>query len=156
MSMRYDLVINCDLREDVSEDAIEAIRYLIDPNYELKKTPYLPYKDPRYPDIGDMWKYFEPYRFLVPDPQHDIISNFRRIHRTTIPMENNREVYRYRLQYCGSMLHDDYFAQSHMPFIYWLANVVYGDFIGYYTETQIGSRKVHLLHVKDGRLEPSR
>lgn len=150
MSLHFDLVINCDLKEDVPEDAIEAIKYLMQPDYSLKKEPQLIYADPEYPDLGNMWDIFGNYRFLVPDPDQNIISNFRRMFRTTIPAENHREVFRYRLQYCGSWLHDDYFYQYHKPFVYWLATVAYENFIGYYMETHVGT--AHHLRVKDGKL----
>ena len=116
MSLHFDLVINCDLREDTPEDAIEAIKYLTQPDYTLKQEPQLTFTDPNFPYVGTVWS---SKRFLLSDPDHDIISNFRRVHRLTIPTENNREVHRYRLQYCGSWLHDDYFYQYHLPFDYW-------------------------------------
>jgi hypothetical protein len=103
MSLQFDLVINCDLKEDVPDDAIDAISYLVQPGYELKKKPQLIYTDPKYPDLGNMWDTFGDRRFLAPDPAHDIISNFRRVHRLTIPTENNREVHRYRLVCNGSL-----------------------------------------------------
>ena len=152
MSLHFDMVINCDLKEDAPEDAIEAIKYLTQPDYYLKKEPQLIYTDPKYPDMGNMWDTFGSDRFLVPDPDHDIISNFRRVHRLTIPTENNREVHRYRLQFCGSWLHDDYFYQYHLPFVYWLAAVAYEDYIGYYMETHGGEREVDHLRVENGKL----
>lgn len=154
MSLYFDMVINCDLKEDIAEDAIEAINYLIQPDYQLSKIPELIYDDPKYPNLGNMWDTFGSDRFLVPDPSHDIISNFRKIHRTTIPTENNREVYRYRLQYCGSFIHDDYFYQYHIPFVYWLATIAYEEYIGYYMETHNMGTGFHPLRVKDGKLTP--
>lgn len=152
MSLYFDMVINCDLREDVPEDAVEAIKYLTQPDYSLAKKPQLIYTDPKYPGVGNMWDTFGGRRFLVPDSDHDIISNFRRVHRLTIPTENNREVHRYRLQYCGSCLHDDYFYECHLPFVYWLATVAYENYIGYYMETHGTGLGVQHLHVEHGLL----
>lgn len=151
MSLYYDLVINCDLKEDAPEDAIEAIKYLSQPNYHLSKTPRLIYSDGRYPEqSGDMWEMFGQERFLAPEPEQNVISNFQRVYRTTIPAENNREVYRYRLQYCGNLLHDDSFYELHLPFVYWLATVAYENTLGYYMESEGGP--VRLLRVENGFL----
>lgn len=149
MSLHFDLVINCDLQEDVPEDAIEAIRCLTQRDYVLKVKPQLVL-----PDYGNVWDDIWDHHCLAPDPDHDIISNFRRIQRTTIPKENNREVYRYRLQYCGSFIHDDYFYQNHLPFVYWLATVAYEDYIGYYMETHggAGGREVRHLRIENGQI----
>jgi hypothetical protein len=153
MSLSFDLVINCDLREDTPEDAIEAIKYLTQPDYTLKQEPQLTITDPKYPDVGNMWDTFGSRHFLVPDPDHNIICNFRRVHRLTIPLENNREVYRYRLQYCGSLFLDDYFFQFHLPFVYWLATVAYENYIGYYMETHGGGLGVQHLRVENGLIQ---
>jgi len=145
MSLHFDMVINCDLREDTSKEFIEAIRCLTQRDYILQKKPEL-----IYPNHGNIWNSFYDHHFLASDPEHDIISNFRRVHRLTIPLENNQEVHRYRLQYCGSWLHDDFFYQCHIPFVYWLATIAYEDYIGYYHETE-GS-VVHHFIIKDGKL----
>jgi hypothetical protein len=147
MSLHFDMVINCDLREDTPEEIIEAIRYLTQKDYTLQSKPALIYSD-----HGNIWDSFYDKHFLAPDPDHDIISNFRRVHRLTIPLENNREVYRYRLQYCGSWLHDDFFAAHHMPFIYWLASIAYENYIGYYCETHNTGLGIQHFKVKDGKL----
>lgn len=141
MSLHFDMVINCDLNEDVPADAVEAIKFLTQPDYSLEKEPQLIYTDTKYPGVGNMWETigFGGERFLMPDPDHDIISNFRRVHR-------------YRLQYCGSWLHDDYFYQYHLPFVYWLATVAYENYIGYYMETHGTGLGVHHLQVEDGLL----
>src|SRR5262249_45669858 len=67
--------------------------------------------------------------------QQEVVSSFNRFHRLTIPLENNREVYRYSLQYCGRALHDDFFYEHHLPFVYYLAPYSYEHYIGYYVET---------------------
>jgi hypothetical protein len=145
MSSRFDMVINCDLREDTPEEFIDAIRCLTQRDYQLSVKPQF-----LYPHHGNVWDSFYDHHFLAPDPQQGIISSFVRLHRLTIPLENHREVYRYRLQYCGSMLHGDYWAHHHIPFVYWLATIAYDVHIGYYVEAS-GSR-IHLLKVANGRL----
>lgn len=149
MSLHFDMVINCDLREDTSEEFIEAIRCLTQKDYTLQIKPNLFCSDYGW---GNIWNSFYDNHFLAPDPEHDIISNFRRVHRLTIPLENNREVHRYRLQYCGSWIHDDYFYQCHIPFVYWLASIAYENYIGYYHETHNIGLGIHHLFIKDGKL----
>lgn len=147
MSLHFDMVINCDLREDTPENIYEAIQCLTQRDYKLKDKPEL-----IYPGQGNIWDGFSDYHFLAPDSQHDVISNFRRVHQLTIPTENNREVHRYRLQYCGSWLHDDFFYAHHLPFVYWLATIAYEKYIGYYVETG-GSVGVHHFFAENGKLK---
>jgi len=149
MSLHFDMVINCDLREDTPEDIIEAIRCLTQKDYTPIPKPNLLLIEN---DYGNIWDSFYEYHFLAPDPEHDTISNFRRVHRLTIPLENNREVHRYRLQYCGSWLHDDFFYAHHIPFVYWLASIAYENYIGYYAETHNTGFGIHHFVVKDGKL----
>lgn len=151
MSLHFDLVINCDLREGTPEQAIEVIRCLTERDYQLNFKPEV-----LYPGQGDLWDYWtsDPH-FLALNPQQDVISNFRRVHRMTMPLEGNREVYRYRLQYCGSCLHDDSFYELHMPFVYWLATIAYEEHLGYYGETHGGGLGVQQLIAKNGKLQDS-
>ncbi|MCL4253157.1 MAG: hypothetical protein KJ043_05195, partial [Anaerolineae bacterium] len=97
--------------------------------YELKIEPQLPY-----PKHGNVWDLIYDKHFLAHDPQNFVISQFQRRLCTTIPSENNREVYRWRLQYMGHFLHDDYFYQAHMPFIHWLATMSHENYFGYYAD----------------------
>lgn len=154
MSLKFDLVINCDLREDTPAEHIEAIRCLTTKDYELPTKPQLPisfYGEPEW----NMWNSFSDYHFLASDPEQLIVSNFRRIHRLTIPLENNREVHRYSLQYCGRELHDDYFYSHHIPFIHWLASITCENYIGYYVETTNKPEYNHPEHfvVTNGKLQ---
>jgi hypothetical protein len=151
MSLYFDLVINCDLREDTPEDAIEAIRCFMTKGYEIKINPQL-----LYPNHGNVWEQIHYKHFLASDPQQGIMSNFRHRLRRIIPTENNREVYRYHLQYMGHFLHDDYFHHAHMPFIYWLATVSYHDYFGYYAESGHDKVMPHGLFVTKDRLLGSR
>ncbi len=128
MSIFYDLVINCDLKEDTPGDAIEAVRCLTTRGYELAVEPQLIDSW----EHENVWESFSDRHFLAPDPEWDTVSKFLRMHRTTIPSENNRPVYRYVLQYAGRRLHDDFFNDHHLPFLYWLATVSYDKYIGYY------------------------
>lgn len=130
MSLYFDLVIQCDLREDTPQDAIEAIHCFMTKGYELKTEPQL-----LYPNHGNVWQDIHYKHFLVHDPQNYVLSQFQHQLRTIIPLENNREIYRWHLQYMGHFLHDDYFAQAHMPFIHWLATASYENYFGYYLET---------------------
>ena len=145
MSNYYDVVISCDLREDTPEEAINIIRHLTDRDYVLTEKPKMAIEN--YGDVGD-WFFSD--RFLAPDPENEVISNFQKMLWLIIPTENNREVYRYSLQYSGRNIHDDFWAEHHIPFVYWLAPYVLGDFIGYMKYTEGG--KPDLMYVKNGRL----
>ncbi len=148
MGTYFDLVINCDLREDISAEFIEAIQCLMSKDNELEIIPKL-----FVPDYdANIWTGFYDKTFLTHDPENDVISNFQRRHRMTIPSENNRKVYRYHLQYCGSMIHDDYWAACHLPFVYWLATVSHDNHLGFYKETGQMGRVVQHLVVENGKL----
>lgn len=148
MSLYFDLVINCDLREDVPADVIEGLRCLTSKDYEPKTKPQLIY---RKWGFDNLWDDLYDKHFLAPDPEHEVVSNFQRKHRLTIPLEGNREVHRYCLQYCGRNLHDDGFYELHLPFVAWLASVAYEDYIGYYKETE-NSGLLHQFNVKNGEI----
>jgi len=148
MSSYFDMVINCDLREDTPAEAIEAIKCLISHDTEMKNVSNLLYRG-----LGDICKSFYNTNFLAPDPDNGIISNFYRRFIYTIPQENNRKVYRYRLQYCGIGIHDDHWAHCHMPFAGWLASVSNDKYMGYYKLTdEIGWKVQHLL-TENGQLK---
>lgn len=158
MSLFFDLVINCDLREDISDEAIEAIRCLTSMEYALPTNPLLLIPGETYgtwpSENYNIWDGFSDYHFLVPDPQREIMCNFQRNHRTTIPTENDREVHRYSLQYIGRWLHDDGFYAHHLPFVYWLASVSYDNYLGYYMETHnVGEKGPHHFIVVNGKLK---
>ncbi len=147
MSDYFDVVICCDLREDTPEEAIDAIRCLTNCNYQPKEKPDLVDKDYGY---GNIWDGFYDHHFLAPDPERENISSFQRMWRTAMPAENNRDVYRYCLQYSGRNIHDDFWREHHIPFVYWLASYVFEDFIGYMKYSEGGA--IHLMHVKNGKL----
>jgi hypothetical protein len=131
MSLYFDLVINCDLREDTPDDYIQSIRYWTDPNFVLDIKPVIPlYK------IENLWNSASWHdRFLAPYPEYDVTVNFRRKLRHIVPLENNREVYRYVFQYAARWLHDDGFYEDHLTFVTWLATISLDGFMGYYCET---------------------
>jgi hypothetical protein len=130
MSIYYDMSINCDLREDTPDEAIDIIRCLTQPGYQLGFTPQM-----EVPGHGNIWLQFYDKHFLAQQPEHDQISNFHRGYRTTVPKENHREVFQYRLLYCASLIHDDFWIHHHAPFVYWLAQHASNGYIGYYAET---------------------
>jgi hypothetical protein len=112
MSLYFDFVICCDLREDAPEEVVDALRYLTDPTFELKQKSPLIFtwvgRDDGTLQKENLWDMSGDNRFLASDPEHEVISSFQRKLRTIIPLENNREVYNWSLQYCGRNLHDDY------------------------------------------------
>lgn len=145
MSDWFDVVITCDLREDTPEEVINIIRYLTDNSYELGEAQSIVVKHE-----NGVWEGTFDRHFLAPDPEHETVSNFQKMWRTSIPSENDRKVYRYSLQYSGRNIHDDLWANYHIPFIYWLASYAFGDFMGYMRYTEGG--EVHLMYVKNGKL----
>jgi hypothetical protein len=145
MGSHFDVVISCDLREDTPEEVINIIRFLTDSDYELVKKPIVVVEH-----SNGIWEGSFDSHFLAPDPKHEVISSFQKMWRTYIPSENDRKVYRYSLQYSGRNIHDDFWAECHIPFIYWLASYVYEDFIGYMRETT--NSVLDLIYVHDGKL----
>ena len=140
MSLYFDLVINCDLKEDTPASVIEAVKSLTDTRYEPPKDPQLslPWDD-------NGWNHFWNMHFLAPW-QDDVVS-FKRQLRAYLPRENNRPVYRYSLKYMGRNLKDDLFFTHHYIFFYWLAIVSYQNFFGYYQETaDRAGKQVKLLY----------
>lgn len=147
MSLYFDLVINCYLREDISEDHVKAIRCLTSVDFELNTIPQL-----IFPGEGNIWNIFSDHHFLAPNPERQIISHFQQIHVYTIPTENDREVRYWLLQYAGRWIHDDYFIQHHAPFIHWLPSVARDGLIGYQTETDYEQAEIRLLFAQHGKL----
>ena len=150
MSLYFDMVINCEIREDTSEELIDAIRHLTDRSHILSTTPNMLYEG-----HGNIWEVFSDYNFLAPKSDHYVISNFKRIDGLSVPTQTEpeiRQVVRHRLQYCGSWLHDDYFYENHLPFVHWLAGVAHRDYIGYYKETDHEGLGVKHLKIEKGKL----
>lgn len=126
MSISFDLVINCDIREDVPDDVIAGLKCLTTKGYELKVHPQF-----MHPNMGNVWEMIPDKHFLAPDPEREIMSQFQRKYRTSIPKENHREVYRYSLQYIARHIHDDVYGDNHRPFLFWLETVVHDKCFGY-------------------------
>lgn len=151
MSLRFNFVICCDLREDTPLEVIDAIRFLSDPAFVLEqKLPLV------FSYIGgdgsfqqqNLWDLFGEDRFLIPDFENETISSFQRKWRTAIPLEGNRDVYCWSLQYSGRYIHDDFAAHCHTNFIYWLATYVDG-LVGYWHETN-SFGKMHIVYGING------
>lgn len=145
MSARFDVVIMCDLREDTPEEVIDAIRCLTSSDYELEETPKLL--------IGDfnIWEMFDDYHFLSPVLQNETISSFQRLLQE-INTSANRQVYRWSFQFCGRQILDDIYLSHHLPFIYWLASIVYEERDGFFGYVKESYGELHTLVVKNGKL----
>ncbi|NDJ74660.1 MAG: hypothetical protein GYB65_00255 [Chloroflexi bacterium] len=149
--MYFDLVINCDLREDTPAEAIEAVRCLTCRDCAVPANPQL--VNPYDPD-HNVWELFADVHFLASLPGQEVVSNFQRRTRMPLEEENNREGQRYVLQYAGRMIHDDFFYQHHLPFLYWLASVSHDSHLGYYKVSQDREgNSFHLFVVTDGKIE---
>lgn len=147
VSMFYDLVLNCYLREDVSDEHIQAIQCLINRDFQLVVTPKL-----LLPDGENVWEVFYDKHFLAPAAQPQAIASFVREHITTIPTENNREVHLWTLKYIGRWIKDEFYAHHHLPFVIWLGRVAREGFLGYTMESYLGKNPT-LLYAKNGQLE---
>ncbi len=146
MSLYFDLVLNCYLREDTPEETINAIRCLTSSKYELETPPKLLIKD------FDIWDMFYEYHFLAPMPEFETISSFRQSERYVLlaPFHTRRL---WCLQFSGRQILDDLYNTHHWPFVNWLASVAYEEenqgFIGYMKETY---EAPFLMYVRDGEL----
>lgn len=144
MSLYFDVVICCDLREGTPQEVVDTIRYLSDPTFELKQK-----SRSIYALFGlDTDTLTDDYRFLISNPEHEVIASFQRKLRAVIPSENHREVYNWSLQYCGRNLLDDYAYECHFSLLYWLPQYVDG-LVGYYYETT-GSDLVRVVYSLNG------
>lgn len=150
MSLHFDVVIMCDLRVDMPDEAIEALRGLTNRDYELKMTPKLLIEE------DDIWSMFSDYHFLAPVLENETVSSFHRFLRE-IDTAKNREIYRWSLQFSGRQILDDIYHTHHLPFLYWLASAVYEKanqgFIGYIKETFDAPS---MMYVKNGKLVTDR
>ncbi|MCI0712760.1 MAG: hypothetical protein L0154_21570 [Chloroflexi bacterium] len=149
MSLYFDLVINCYFREEISEEHVKVLHWLTDKDYELDFTPTLTVNYEGY-DAADVWESVRlaPH-MLASHSERQIISQLRRIHYTTIPLENNREAYLWLLQYIGRWLHDDGFYECYLPCVYWLASIAKDGLVGYWRETDYAFTKTYLLFAKN-------
>ena len=145
MSLYFDLVINCYFREEISEEQVKVLHWLVDKDYELDFTPTLTVNYDEY-DFGNVWENIRlaPH-MLASNPEHPCISLLQHIHYTTIPLENNREVYLWLLQYSGRWLHDDGFYEYYLPCVYWLASIARAGLVGYWKETDYNVAPTHLI-----------
>ncbi|GEM_PF-5828515 len=151
MSLYFDLVINCDLKADTPDDAIDAIACLI--SYEISEKDLSP--EPQLLiDGNNIWNMIDDYELLAPEPKLNIISNFQP-REFSIGDDPHPKFTQYRLQYCAANIKDDIFHPNYLLFIHWLVTVSNDRYLGYYKETNELSRMsiFHHLIVKDGKLQ---
>lgn len=142
MSLRYDLFIKCDLKEDVPERVADGIRYLTDPNFILSQPV----------ETDGIWaSYWEDWgKFLISEPKLETFSDFRKeeLFQLIIPPDKERQpVYRYSLMYYGHRISGDGWVEEHLLFLAWLAQYVAEDFMGYYKEAL--EKEPTILYAKD-------
>jgi hypothetical protein len=150
MSWYVDVVINCDLRPDVPQEYIDAIRYLTSP----KGTVPLPTKPhtivhSECEEAYDFWEFFEgdAEAFLMHYPEHGRITNFYRTYLEISPYTG--PLYFYCLQYVGRLIVDDVWANALAKFFYWLPAIASDGLVGYHKSQY--SNEVALLYAKNGR-----
>ncbi|MEZ4670303.1 MAG: hypothetical protein R3E39_20545 [Anaerolineae bacterium] len=147
MSLHFDIVIVCDLREDTPSDCLELLAWLTDANSSSEARPRFHCFDENYMELADAFD----HPFLAPLPNEEVISVFQRRYRYTMPTKTGgKDVYRYCLQFSARGILDDYFYECHLLFTYWLASVSEDGFIGYYKE-ELDNDPI-LLYVKDRKL----
>jgi len=145
MTSHIDVVINCDLRTDIPQEYIDAIRYLT----SAQGTVPLPIKPDAViqSEVGsDLWDFVkEDGPLLSPAPDIGLITNFYSL--TTF--YGDEAVHQYRLQLAAHRVHTDIWANGLALFFYWLPTIAVDDFIGYHKGTE--SSEVHLLYARQGR-----
>jgi hypothetical protein len=131
MSLHYDLVVNCDLREDASASCIELISWLTDENSEPESRPKFDCLDSSEKERENVWI----HPFLAPELDDETISVFQKRYRYTAPAnKGGRDVYQDTFQYSARNLLDDEFYDCHLSFLDWMARITENGFIGYYKE----------------------
>ena len=147
MSAYFDLVINCDLREDVPASCVQFISWLCDIDSSLETQPRVDCFDQNETELANVWS----YPFLAPRPDEETFSNFQSRYRYNMPeTKGGKEVYKYSLHFSEHNILDDTFFDCHLSFLYWIARICENGFIGYYKE-EFDSEPT-LVYVKDGEL----
>ncbi|MBI1255882.1 MAG: hypothetical protein GC204_00280 [Chloroflexi bacterium] len=144
MSVFFDLVIMCDLREDTPEACIRLIQWLADPASDPATRPPFDCSHAYDPGLNALFN----YPFLAQQADEEVASRFQNRFRHNTEAG---EVYRYRLQFSQRNIMDDDFDQALMPFVDWLTGIAEDGFIGYYRNED--SLRPTLLYVKDRNLE---
>lgn len=147
MSLHFDLVIMCDLREDTPSDCVELIRWLF-------TLPSQNIDQPKGHCVDEEGRNFHEWfndPFLAPFPNQEVTSTFQQWYRYTMPaISGGGDVYRYALQYSARRILDDAFYEEHLNFVGWLATIAEEGFIGYYREE--AALKPNLLYSKNRQL----
>ncbi len=150
MSTHFDMVINCDLREDVPTSCIEFISWLCDVNADSEFQPESDCFNNFHHIEKEMAENFD-HPFLASRPDNEIISLLQRRYRFSMPANTGRrDVYHYCLQFSAHDLAANYFFECHLVFIHWIAPIIEDGFIGYYKERLAVNPT--LMYVKDGKL----
>ncbi|MEP7294467.1 MAG: hypothetical protein ABI835_21940 [Chloroflexota bacterium] len=147
MSLHFDLVITCDLREDTPQDCVELIRWL----FTLPSDPLNQPQGHCFDEEGRNFHEWFNYPFLAPFPEQEVISIFQKRYRyTRSAISGGGDVYRYALQFSARRILDDGFYEDNLNFVGWLATVAEDGFIGHYKEELATVPK--LLYARDRNL----
>jgi hypothetical protein len=147
MSAYFDLVINCDLRENAPLACIEFVSWLCDANSNLASQPKSDCFDQNEKELANVWN----FPFLAPQLEEETISNFQSRYRYTMPESTGeRDVRKYSLHFFERNILDDTFFDCHLSFLYWIAGICENGFIGYYKEEF--DAEPTLMYVKEGKL----
>jgi hypothetical protein len=145
MSLHYDLVINCDLREDAPAACVQLIAWLC--GDVTKPESATDCFDQNEMNLATIWD----FQFLEPAPESETFSDFQSRYRYNRPMNvGGAPVYKYSLHYSARLLLDDYFYDCHLMFLPWLARLCEDGFIGFYKEEF--DAEPTLMYVKEGEL----
>lgn len=147
MSAYFDLVINCDIREDVPPSRIKLISWLCDINSNPESWPQFGQGNQIQEGHARVWD----YPFLAQQLEEETFSNFQSRYRYTLPDSmGGKEVRKYSLHFFGRNISDDTFFDCHLSFLIWVAPICENGFIGYYKEESRNDPV--LMYVNDGKL----
>jgi hypothetical protein len=137
MSLYFDISLQCRLEEDVSENILNAIRYVILQDFELDEHP----SEKTWG--GQAWK-----GMLA--PQDTGWNLYRTTYLRKYSNNQNEITPGYTLYSTGSFLHDDSFHEQEFAFMEWVALYIEDGFTGYWREKY--AKHPSLFYVQNGKL----
>lgn len=147
MSTRCEIYFTFDLKPDVPEDVLEAIRSMMDKNYKVTSTPAAEFTDNYWQGLLDI----SPTEMLAfPGSSFSTLAHAYRY--TQMPNQGGQDVYRNTITFRAE-IHGDAFGEDYVHLLMWIAQYTETQgFIGYFRYDHSPSHPT-LLFFKNGKLD---